>query len=279
MILGHERIIEDLKNLAQKRNLAHGYVFFGPERVGKRLVALSLANYLETELFTPPGESKVLSDAILIQPDNQGTISVDVIREIKYFLWQKPNRSPYRTVIIDKSDLLTPEAQNALLKITEEPPSSGLLILIIKEPEMLQSTLLSRLQKLFFSIMREEFIAQWLIEEGFAKPEEAATLAAKSFGQPGRTLELLRGGKFQELLVSARTALRVPATQRKDFIKKLIDPDDFSLKEFLDAMIECVAEGEVKTKEKIALWHKLLDLRREVQYFNLNPRLQLENLL
>ena len=70
---------------------------------------------------------------------------------LKYFLWQKPNRSLKRLAIINEAENLTSEAQNAALKIVEEPPESSLIIFIAKTSEDLFSTLTSRLQKIYFS--------------------------------------------------------------------------------------------------------------------------------
>ena len=102
-------------------------------------LALALANFLEHGTFVPPAESAVLQDAKIIdlafmkllKPDAAGdSIGIDAAREIKNFLWQRPNVSARRTHIIDDAAMMTNEAQNAILKVTEEPPSSSLLILI-----------------------------------------------------------------------------------------------------------------------------------------------------
>ncbi len=108
MLIGHGKIIEDLKRLAAEKKLSHGYIFYGPAMVGKRLVAQNFANFLETDDFSEP---KLLRDTLLIAPDAKGTVSIDSIRTIKNFLWQKPNTSAYRTVIIDDAELMTSEAQ------------------------------------------------------------------------------------------------------------------------------------------------------------------------
>ena len=47
MLVGHGKIIKDLKELVAKNKLSHGYIFHGPPMVGKRTVALALARFLE----------------------------------------------------------------------------------------------------------------------------------------------------------------------------------------------------------------------------------------
>ncbi|RJQ28364.1 hypothetical protein C4571_03880 [Candidatus Parcubacteria bacterium] len=294
MILGHGRVVEDLKRLAERKGLSHGYVFFGPEGVGKRLVAQSLANHLEGGQFEPP-QNRVLTDALFIEPDAEGTIGVGVIRSIKYFLWQRPVKSAYRLVLIDSGEALTPEAQNALLKITEEPPSYGLLILVVREPEFFQPTLLSRLQKIYFSTVSQGAIKEWLITEHTIKPKEAEAIAERSFGKPGRAWVLVRADELDALYSFAKKALSVGIPNRRDFIKKLIESETFRFEAFLDAMISVVGEEPIASKTKIdpsgrfridaelrrsiEFWHRLLELRSDARYYNLNPRIQLESLL
>jgi len=75
-----------------------------------------------------------------------------------------------RTAIIDECELLTTEAQNALLKITEEPPLSSLLVLATNDLDALLPTISSRLQKIYFGIVTEKEIVAWLTgERGIVK--------------------------------------------------------------------------------------------------------------
>ena len=279
MIVGHKRVIEDFQRLADSGRLSHGYIFFGPQMVGKHLVAISLANYLENGKFEPLDESKVLSDAFFVKPDEGGSIGIDAMREIKYFLWQKPNRSSRRTVVIDRADALTTEAQNALLKITEEPPQSGLLFLVIKEPEMLNPTLRSRLQQIYFSNIPEDEIEGFLVKSKLAKAKEAKDLAKQSFGQPGRAISLLRGESENEMVIKARELMEASPLKRKDIIKNLLAKDTFSFRDFLDGMITSLVEDKEIPRSKIAFWHRLLEIRNDAQYVGLNPRLQIDYIL
>ena len=169
MLIGHAAIIKELKRLADQSGLSHGYVFWGPAMVGKRVVAESLANYLETGSFEEP---KLLQDFLSITPDEKNTIGIDHVRQIKNFLWQKPAISARRTVVLDDAQCMTTEAQNALLKITEEPPESSLLILITSDAEAILPTILSRLPKIYFGTVREKEIERWL-EVGFANERRA----------------------------------------------------------------------------------------------------------
>ncbi len=281
MIIGHDAIIEDLKQFADRRALGHGYIFFGAARVGKRLVAAGLAGYLETGDFSAEPSARILSDALIISPGAENSIGIDQIREIKNFIWQMPNQSQYRTVIIDGGEFLTPEAQNALLKITEEPPAHGLIILVVNDHERLLPTIQSRMQKLYFSGVPEKKIKELLVKEFKCDVKKAEELARESNGAPGLAWAVLFDEQFRNMKISAEKFLKMDAYGRKAFIKDLVEPDEFNFSRFLEALA-IVYIGNAASRGRLTLtgndfdvWHRLMDLRREADYSPLNPKLQL----
>lgn len=286
MIIGHEGTIDNLKDLIARGRLGHGYIFFGPAMVGKRTTALALGNFLEKGEFETDDilqETKVIDVAFMKSLDadaSGGSIGIDAVREIKNFLWQKPNASARRTLIIDNADLLTTEAQNALLKITEEPPASSLLILVTSDVESILKTITSRLPKIYFGAVPQKTIEEWLLSEegGAVAKTKAAAFAKRALGKPGLAWRLSHDEAFRGALESAEQFLKTAAVGRRDFIKKLIEPDDFNLRNFLDAVIMTLAWQEPSVA-KAAFWHKTLKLYESASNFTLNPRLQLEALM
>ena len=291
-MIGHEAIIADLKDLNDRGVLGHGYIFVGPSMVGKRTVAAALGHYLEKGVFEPLRDAtteheEVLQDTKIIDvafmkildTDASGdSIGIDAAREVKMFLWQRPNASARRTLIIDNAELLTTEAQNALLKITEEPPASSLLIFITSDIESILPTIVSRLPKIYFGAVATEDIEKWLVSEEHLTKAKATALAKRSLGKPGIAWRMLHDEAFLKNLELAEAFLKTTPTGRRDFIKKLIDPEDFSLRIFLDAVIMTLA-WETPSKAKSQFWHKTLKLYEGVNNFSLNPRLQLEALM
>ncbi len=87
-------------------------------------------------------------------PDKQN-IGIDQARDIKKFLSQKPFAAKVKTVILMEADLLTVEAQNALLKILEEPPEYARLYLLTKTESSLLPTVLSRCIKIACNTVAE----------------------------------------------------------------------------------------------------------------------------
>ncbi len=274
-MLGHEILIKNFKKLVESKRLGHAYVFFGSEGVGKFLFAKSLANYLETGVFDDPQDA-ILNDFSVVKPDEKGTIGVDAIRALKYYFSEKPNRSAYRLAVIDDAERLTTEAQNALLKTTEEPPASSLLIFIVRETDLLGETLVSRTHKIFFPPMKTIEITKWLIQEKGITEKEAKDVAQKSGGRPGLALAILENKEFLKNYKLAGDLIRSEGATRKDLIKKIIEPDNFDLAKFLDVLLLAISS---EARKQPAFWHEALELRRNVDFFNLNPRLQLEGLL
>ena len=157
------QLVDNFKRLATENNLSHAYLFFGGDKRNKErksLFAESLANFLENGVFE--ASVRLLKETLIISPDEKGTVGIESIRTLKYFLWQKPINSSRRTAIIKEAQALTPEAQNAALKIVEEPPESALIIFIADSEDSLFPALNSRFQKIYFpcslAVDREEEI-------------------------------------------------------------------------------------------------------------------------
>lgn len=274
MLIGREKLEKDFKELSGKNMLANCYLFFGPKRVGKKLFALHLANFLETGEF---GEPRTLSDFLLIGPDSQGTIGIDEVRRLKNFLWQKPVSSPKRTAVIDASEAMTGEASNAILKIAEEPPESSLLIVIANDPERLPQTFQSRLQKIYFPPVGSAAIEKWLVKDKICGAEEAKKVSAIAHGQPGLALMIASDEEFKSLIKDAEAFLKSGFWERRNTIKAMLEKEGFDLSRFLEAVL--IVISKTASGKNSELWHKVSALRRDSESYNINPRLQLENLL
>ena len=87
------------------------------------------------------------SSSIIIEPE-QGKIRIDQIREITELV--KTIASSHRFIIIKNAETMNPEAQNAFLKLLEEPKDNYHFVMLTKEPSILLKTVLSRAQIYFF---------------------------------------------------------------------------------------------------------------------------------
>jgi DNA polymerase-3 subunit delta' len=265
MLIGNQ----DIKNFFRRDQasdfLAGSYIFLGDSQIGKFAFAKELSESFE------PNNKSILSDTLIIKPDSQ--IGIDQVRQIKNFLWQTPSISSYRTVIIDNAEQMTPEAQNAFLKIVEEPPRKALIILISSYPEILVPTLLSRFKKIHFKKIPQEHIRQWLINEFKIKPSAAETLAKKSMGRPGLAYSLLYDKNTIELENRVESFIKGDIFQKNKIINEIIK-DEESLNKFIEFLIAELRNKILKKDHKTfkEILKRLAYLRR----FNLNKKLQLE---
>ena len=243
-MIGHQKNLKDLQKLATNGSLSQSYLFFGPSMVGKRTAALAFAKFLEKGEFAAPHEGEVLQDAKVIDlaymkelnAKTKDSIGIDAAREIRNYLSERSAASPRRTLIIDDAEMLTTEAQNALLKVTEEPPANSLIIFIASDPDAIVPTILSRVQRVYFGLVAEAEIAAWLVKEHGVAKAKADEAAKRSLGKPGLAWKLLFDEDFKERLALAEKFLKSAPATRRDFIKELIEPDDFSLRRFLEAV-------------------------------------------
>jgi DNA polymerase-3 subunit delta' len=200
-IIGHEKQLELLRRALANARLHHAYLFVGPEGVGKRTVALSVAKAVHC------GESRndfcggcancarILdgnhADVRLIQPlPGKKEIGIQQIRQMEKELNYRSFSGPRKIMIIDSAALLNVPAQNALLKTLEEPPQDSLLILIAPNGGVLLPTVRSRCLSIFFGPLPGDLIARHLVVVHGCAPEDARVLAAMAMGSLGGAMNL-----------------------------------------------------------------------------------------
>ena len=141
-IIGHEEIIRHLQNAMKTGKVSHSYIFTGRPGSGKKLLATTYAMTLQCEAGgTEPCQKcdsckKALGknhpDIIMVNHEKPGTISIDEIREqVIHDVAIKPYSSPHKVYIIPDAEMMTVQAQNALLKTIEEPPQYAVFLSLI----------------------------------------------------------------------------------------------------------------------------------------------------
>ena len=279
MFAGHQDLVKNFKELVRAGKLAHGYIFFGEPEVGKFYFAKHLANFLENGGFSAKGgpalgwelSYRPLQDALILE----NASGIGAMREIKNFLWQKPVVSPNKVVVINNAENLTPEAQNAILKITEEPPESSILILIASRLDNLLPPLLSRLQKIYFGRLSDSEIGE--IELLKAKSSKLkAEIISSSFGRPGRAMRLMSDPVTKEAKNYARNFLKMTGYQRSALIKDLVE-NQKDKPELLDYFFEeLILELKNDIVNNAPFLKSVLNRLFLIKSYNVNKRIQLE---
>lgn len=144
-------------------------------------------------------DSKNQPDIKYVTYEKSG-IGVDEIREqINDDIDIKPYSSKYKIYIVDDSEKMTVQAQNALLKTIEEPPEYAIIILLTTNAEMFLPTILSRCVLLNIRPVKEETIKNQLMSEYDVSNYEAKMAAVFSGGNPGKAIKLATSEDFKEL--------------------------------------------------------------------------------
>jgi len=208
-LVGHEKAKTLLREAAAHNKMAHAYLFRGPDGVGKKKAALTLAAFLNCK---NPFEHdacghcsschKYLSgnhpDLFIIKPEGKA-IKINQVRELKHQLTFPPLEAKVRVVILEDIHTMRREAANSLLKTLEEPAPGNLLILTADQKGELLSTILSRCQLIPFAPLDPEDMVQILVQENEMDEAIAHTLASISEGSFGRAQFL-----WQENLLALR---------------------------------------------------------------------------
>ncbi len=186
-ILGQEKPKQIIKNALQNSSVAHAYLFYGPESIGKKQTAIELAKALNcTSLIEGNAcdecsscrkiENKTHSDFFFIEPvkstptAREAAIKIEAIRELQRKLSFHPYEGKVKVAVIDDAHLMNIQAANSFLKTLEEPPSATVLILISSHPFKLLPTLISRCQTIQFQALSHEnirkILEETMVEEG-----------------------------------------------------------------------------------------------------------------
>lgn len=248
-IIGHKKIWHQLVVSHNADRLAHGFLFFGEESLGKKKLAkefIKLLNCENAKTGEPCQacrscqqiEKGAHPDLMLIEPtkpssanatEGRQEIKIDQIRELKYTLALKPYEGKYKSVIIDEAQALNQEAYSCLLKTLEEPLGKAILILISHTKESLPKTILSRIEQIKFHktdpIEIEEYLKSHKIEG-----KKSKEIALNAEGRPGIALNYLNEPeKLEKEKELAQDFIKIKKSSlavRFQYIKDLTDGEN-----------------------------------------------------
>jgi DNA polymerase-3 subunit delta' len=217
-IAGQERAVRALRALAADEASLPPLLLHGPDGVGKRTTALAFAAALvcraprggdacgeclacrrvaAADEVTRLREKISAQDSPTTYPDvgyvsiagSRTRISVLQARDIATSLASRPFELSRRLYVIDPADALTVEAANALLKVLEELPAHGALVLVTTAPWALPITVRSRVRAIRFGRLGEEILREHLVDAGVEEEEIPLRIAAAG-GSLGEALAL-----------------------------------------------------------------------------------------
>jgi DNA polymerase-3 subunit delta' len=161
---GREEIIKNFSNMIKEKHLGHAYLVCGPKGYGKKTLLAYLLHLIMCEKNTAclrcnqclTVSSGANPDVKLISNQDKASIGIDKIRELIKDVYIKPVMGEKKIIVIENAHLLTAGAQNALLKVIEEPPSYAVFFLLCDNVSTILPTVLSRVAKINLSPLSEE---------------------------------------------------------------------------------------------------------------------------
>lgn len=218
-VVGHKDILKYISSAVENNRVSHAYILNGERGSGKKM----LANLFAMTLLCESGESEPCGkchsckqaesgnhpDIIRVTHEKPNSISVDDIRtQVNNTVDIKPYQGPYKVYIIPQADLMTPQAQNAILKTIEEPPSYAVFLLLTENAETLLPTINSRCVMLKLRNIKDTLIKKYLMENLEIPDYKADMCTAFAQGNMGRAIMLANSEHFNEIREEAVQLLK-----------------------------------------------------------------------
>lgn len=264
---------------------SHALLLVGPNGIGKTY----LAEYIMAETLKVD-RSKLAAHPYISQVRaEKDSISIEAIRTLQHFLQLKTTGkgSFRRAVLIEHAGLLTIEAQNAYLKLLEEPPVDTLMILTVDSVRALLPTIISRLQTITITAPSEDATREYFSARGAV--EEVNQAYFLSGGLPGLMHALLDKDTTHPLLqavASAKEVLQKSTFERLAMVETMSKQRDearYTLKA-LQHIAQTGLDQASKREDaaRIKQWHHVLKITTsaaDALSVNANTKLALSNLM
>jgi DNA polymerase-3 subunit delta' len=209
-LLGHEWAVDLLRGHISGQRARHAYLITGPKGVGRRTLAIRLAQALNCSQPSAPaipcGECRACRliakaqhpDFSITQGEDGRALRVDQIRELQRTLSLAPYEATYKIALLLRFEEANPNASNALLKTLEEPPPQVIMLLTASDAEALLPTILSRCEVIRLRPLGIEQLTEGLQAHWGLPAEEATLYAHLSGGRPGYALRLSQNPEMLE---------------------------------------------------------------------------------
>ena len=201
---GNAELKYELSEIMKRGTLPHAIIIEGAEGTGKRTLADIIAQYCVcmAESEKPCGicnscmkAEKHIHPDIFYADGNDKALTVDSVRNMRTDAYIKPNEAPMKVYILSNCEKMLAPAQNAFLKVLEEPPKNVQFIMTVKSASSMLQTVRSR-SRVFsvFPSSIEETVK--IAEKRFPNKDisEIEHIAEMCDGNIGMTLQMIESG-------------------------------------------------------------------------------------
>lgn len=224
--IGNEKVIDRLSKLLESGRFPHALIIEGEKGIGKKTLAKDIACALVCRGNDKPcGECAQCKKAIgAIHPDiseyipagTANSFHVDTVRNIINDAYVQPNEADYKIYILANAHCMNQNAQNALLKILEEPPKYVVFILTTNSKSALLSTVLSRSVCVSLEGVDIERAANYITSHCENVDYNTAKKTVETFnGNIGKAIDSLQDSKTSELVDVCNKICKALATSNE----------------------------------------------------------------
>src|SRR5579884_904908 len=214
-IVGHEHAIDILRRTLAAQQVRHAYLFTGPQRIGKTLLAQRLAQTLLCTGGPDPQVAplepcnrclacrKVLHGNhpdvhFIARPPDKQAILIEQIRELQSDSARRTLEGRRNIFIIQDAQDMNLQAANCLLKTLEEPEHDVVLLLTVPDAGLLLPTILSRVQMISMQLLTSMQIKNALVQQWDVEAEEADLIASLAAGRMGWAVQAAEDDEMLE---------------------------------------------------------------------------------
>jgi DNA polymerase-3 subunit gamma/tau len=237
-VVGQAHITRTLGKAIAEGRLAHAYLFSGPRGTGKTSTARILAKCLNCDAGPTAEPCNACTSCVeitagrsldVVEIDAASHGSVDDARDIREKVAYSPAAGRSRVYIVDECHMLSPAANNALLKVLEEPPAHVVFVFATTEPHKVLQTLLDRCQRYEFRAIGPDDVAERVRRvaelEGISiEPDAVEMLANRAGGSMRDALSLLdQLWSYAETGITGEDLARLLGSVPEDTITEAVD--------------------------------------------------------
>lgn len=271
-LYGNNEIKERIGLAIENKTLPHAIMISGQEGSGKHTLVREIASALNCtgrDSLSAPlpchrcnncrriSENNFVDLKYLSKSADKATVGVGEVRLFREDMFLSSTESDYKIYVIEDGEALTPEAQNALLKVLEEPPLGVIIIMLVKEGDKILTTVKSRMQYFAMSRFTEDEIDKYFTETDsrvlYVKRESYEKYRGVLLTSDGRIGEAQRLFEDKSLKAIAEEREKVEA-----IIKSLCGRSTFS------SLHNAISALPQKRAELLPMLEKLINATRDL---------------